>query len=119
MDKDQQKVHWHGVVVSVQPRSTVWRYLIDNRTHRECGYNVFLKGEVMCDSEILPCESGSDKYDFCVAVSEKQAQKIGIHIGDVLEGTAWTKKHTEIEFADYYRAGAMLRPPHRFYRTFF
>ena len=48
MDKDQQKVHWQGEVVSVQPRSTVWRYLTDNRTHRECGYNVFLKGEVMC-----------------------------------------------------------------------
>jgi len=42
----------------------------------------------MCDSEILPCESVSDKYDFCVAVSEKQAGKIGIHIGDILNGTA-------------------------------
>ena len=102
MDKDQQKVHWQGEVVSVQPRSTVWRYLTDNRTHRECGYNVFLKGEVMCDSEILPCESVSDKYDFCVAVSEKQEKKIGIHIGDILKGTAWTKKYTEIEFANYY-----------------
>ena len=109
MDKDQQKVHWKGEVVSVQPRSTVWRYLTDNRTHRECGYNVFLKGEVMCDSEILPCESVSDKYDFCVAVSEKQAEKIGIHIGDILKGTAWTKKYPEIEFANYYRAGGIKK----------
>ena len=109
MDKDQQKVHWQGEVVSVQPRSTVWRYLTDNRTHRECGYNVFLKGEVICDSEILPCESVSDKYDFCVAVSEKQAEKIGIHIGDILKGTAWTKKYPEIEFANYYRAGGIKK----------
>jgi hypothetical protein len=44
-----------------------------------------------------------------VAVSEKQAQKIGIHIGDVLKGTAWTKKYPEIEFADYYRAGGIKK----------
>ena len=105
MDKDQQKISWHGEVVSVQPRSTVWRYLTDNRTHRECGYNVFLKGEVSGDNP----DSGSDLYDFCVAISGKQADKIGIHIGDVLKGTAWTKLYPETEFADYYRAGSIKR----------
>lgn len=108
-ETDQIKVNWHGKAVSVQPRSTVWRYLIDNRTHRECGYNIFLKGEVQCDGEVLPQSSGSDKYDFCIAVSEKQEEKIRIHIGDVLKGTAWTKKHPEIEFADYYRAGGIKK----------
>ena len=44
MDASQVKVSWEGEVVSVQPRSTVWRYLVDNRTHREIGYNVFVKG---------------------------------------------------------------------------
>ena len=63
----------------------------------------------MCDSEILPCESVSDKYDFCVAVPEKQAGKIGIHIGDILKGTAWTKKYPEIEFANYYCAGGIKK----------
>lgn len=77
MDKDQQKISWQGEVVSVQPRSTVWRYLTDNRTYRECGYNVFLKGEVCGDDS----DSGTDLYDFCVAVSGKQADKIRIHIG--------------------------------------
>lgn len=109
MEMYQYKVEWLGEVVSVQPRSTVWRYLIDNRTHRECGYNVFLKGEVYYDSEIVPHENGTDKYDFCVAISEKQAEKIGIHIGDILKGTAWTKKYPEIEFADYYRAGSLKK----------
>lgn len=109
MDQDQRKVQWQGEVVSVQPRSTVWRYLIDNRTHRECGYNIFLKGEVRCDAEVLLHENKNDRYDFCVAVSEKQAVKIGIHIGDVLKGTAWTKKYPEIEFADYYRAGSIKK----------
>lgn len=105
MNKDQQKISWQGEVVSVQPRSTVWRYLTDNRTHRECGYNVFLKGDVSGDDP----DSGSDLYDFCVAVSGKQADKIGIHIGDVLKGTAWTKLYPETEFADYYRAGSIKK----------
>ena len=37
MEASQTKVAWEGEVVSVQPRSTVWRYLLDNRTHREIG----------------------------------------------------------------------------------
>ena len=28
------KVAWEGEVVSVQPKNTVWRHLLDNRTHR-------------------------------------------------------------------------------------
>ena len=59
MKKDQVKVQWQGEVVSVQPRSTVWRYLTDNRTHRECGYNIFLKGEVCGDQP----ENRSDKIE--------------------------------------------------------
>ena len=105
MHNGQKKIQWQGEVVSVQPRSTVWRYLIDNRTHRECGYNIFLKGEVVGDQP----GSKSDKYDFCVAVSEKQAVKAEIHIGDVLKGTAWTKLYPETEFADYYRAGSIKK----------
>ena len=105
MKKDQVKVQWQGEVVSVQPRSTVWRYLTDNRTNRVCGYNIFLKGEVCGDQP----ENRSDRFDFCVAVSEKQAQKAQIHIGDVLKGTAWTKLYPEAEFADYYRAGGIKK----------
>ena len=43
MDASQVKVAWEGEVVSVQPRTTMWRYLVDNRTHREIGYNVFVR----------------------------------------------------------------------------
>ena len=109
MNTDQKKIQWQGEVVSIQPRSTVWRYLTDNRTHRECGYNIFLKGEAQYDSEPIIHNSGSDKYDFCVAISEIQAMKIEPYIGDVLKGTGWTKKYPEIEFADYYRAGSLKK----------
>ena len=102
---EQQKIEWEGEVVSVQPRSTVWRYLVENRTHRECGFNVFLKGEVSGDDP----KGGSDLYDFCVAFSDKQVSKLQIHIGDVLKGTAWTKKNPETEFADYYRVGGVKK----------
>ena len=113
MDTDQRKVMWSGEVVSVQPRSTVWRYLTDNRTHRECGYNVFLKGSVSdpegSDNLSVPSENASGLYDYCIAISEKQMEKLMIRIGDELSGTAWTKKYPEIEFADYYRAGALKK----------
>ena len=96
-------------MVSIQPRSTVWRYLTDNRTHRECGYNIFLKGEAFFVQELIHHDPISDQYDFCVAISEKQEARLKIHIGDVIKGTGWTKKYPEIEFADYYRAGSLKK----------
>ena len=108
MDKSQTKIAWHGTVVSVQPRSTVWRYLIDNRTHRECGFNIFLKGSIMGGENLLS-ENQEGNYDFSIAISEKQEQKLEIGIGDELQGTAWTKLYPETEFADFYRAGSLKK----------
>lgn len=117
----QIKVSWTGTVVSIQPRSTVWRYITDNRTHRECGFNVFLKGSVVLTSPPEPgdsiwdvtsyCEShrANDIYSFCVAISDKQAQKLLISIGDELKGTAWTPLYPETEFASFYRAGGLKK----------
>ena len=90
------KVDWEGKILSIQPRTRVWRYLIDNRTHYHLGYNFFVEG---CSSE--------DKNEFVVAISEKQLLKGLFRIGDVIKGTAWTKKYEEREFADYYRAGSL------------
>lgn len=90
------KVNWKGEIVSIQPRTRVWRYLTDNRTHYHLGYNFFIVG---CSSD--------DKKHFTVAISEKQQLKGLFRIGDVVEGTAWTKKYEEREFADYYRAGSL------------
>ena len=45
LDKNNQdKISFSGVILSVQPRSNVWRYRLDNRTHSMTGYNIFLKG---------------------------------------------------------------------------
>lgn len=108
MDARQSKVEWRGMIVSIQPRSTVWRYVLDNRTHRECGFNVFLKGTVKT-GDILCFSEGKTAYDFCVAISEKQEQKYKLHIGDEVQGTAWTVMYPQAEFADYYRAGAIKK----------
>ena len=93
---DQKKIEWQGVIVSIQPRTRVWRYVIENRTHYHIGYNIFLNGS-------------ADKTvgDFVVAISEKQQQSSQFRIGDEIKGTAWTKEYPEREFADYYRAGAL------------
>jgi hypothetical protein len=95
MQDDSRKIEWQGTVRSIQPRTRVWRYLTDNRTHYHIGYNLFLEG----------CADGVDRL-FAVAISEKQQQSGEYAIGDVIKGTAWTKLYPEREFADYYRAGA-------------
>jgi hypothetical protein len=96
IENTSSKVNWQGRIVSIQPRTRVWRYLIDNRIHYHLGYNFFIKG------------SSSDlKEQFTVAVSEKQQLKGSFQIGDNIKGTAWTKKYEKREFADYYRAGAL------------
>lgn len=91
-----QKIKWHGKIIAIQPRTRVWRYVTDNRTHYHLGYNLLIKG-------------GSDegKTEFWVAISEKQQQKSGFQIGDTIAGSGWTKKYPEREFADYYRAGSL------------
>lgn len=95
---DSIKIKWSGVITSIQPRTRVWRYLTDNRTHYHIGFNIFLDG----------CADGEDKQ-FVVAISEKQQQSCEFGIGDTVSGTAWTKQYPEREFADYYRVGALKR----------
>jgi hypothetical protein len=96
MQDDSEKIKWSGVITSIQPRTRVWRYLTDNRTHYHIGFNLFLDG----------CADGEDKQ-FVVAISEKQQQSGEFGIGNTVSGTAWLKQYPEKEFADYYRAGAL------------
>lgn len=95
---NQEKVQWLGKILSIQQRTNVWRYVLDNRTHSHIGYNLFLDGSV-----------NGINAQFAVAISEKQQQCGGFRIGDVVKGTAWTKKYPGWEYADYYRAGALKR----------
>lgn len=85
-------------MLSVQPRSNAWRYRLDNRTHTLTGYNIFMTGVA----------EGEEKQ-FVVAISEKHQVKLRCHIGDVISGTGWTKKYPDLEYADYYRAGALKK----------
>lgn len=96
LENKASKVNWQGEIVSIQPRTRVWRYLADNRTHFHLGYNLFVDGN-----------SSEGKKQFTVAISEKQQFKMLFKIGDVTEGTAWKKKYVEREFADYYKAGSL------------
>jgi hypothetical protein len=93
---EPEKIKWQGRIMSVQPRTTVWRYRLDNRTHYHRGYNIFLDGE-----------ADGVQGRFCVAVSEKQQQKLVFRIGDTAKGTAWTKMYDVSDYADYYRAGGL------------
>lgn len=95
-ENESYKIKWQGTIKSIQPRTRVWRYMTDNRTHYYLGYNIFLEDE--CNEDLI---------EFAVAISEKQLQKCGFQIGDKIMGTAWTKKYPKREFSDYYRAGAL------------
>jgi len=90
---ESKKIQWSGELVSIQPRTRVWRYLLDNRTHYHLGFTLFFLSE--------------EGNSFSVAISEKQQMKYEFSIGDVIQGSAWTKLYPEREFADYYRAGAL------------
>ena len=90
------KIEFQGEILSVQPRSNVWRYKLDNRTHSLTGFNLFLHGIAEGESK-----------DFSVAISGLQQEKLHFHIGDQIKGTAWTKKYPQWEYADYYRAGGL------------
>lgn len=62
--KTRNKISFQGIILSVQPRSNVWRYRLDNRTHRMTGYNLFLKGV----ADGVECK-------YAVAVSEIQQMR--------------------------------------------
>ena len=46
MDDSREKVKWSGIILSIQPRTTVWRYVLDNRTH----YHIGLRASAMARS---------------------------------------------------------------------
>lgn len=98
MNTKQKKISYEGEIIAVQPRSNVWRYRLDNRTHSHIGYNIFLKGNA----------DGEEK-EFVIAISEKQQEKYKFHIGDVIQGTGWTKLYPKFEYADYYRVGGFKK----------
>ena len=90
------KISWQGRIASIQPRTRVWRYITDNRTHYHIGFNLFIEDGI--------CSNGLNV--FVVAISELQQEKNQFRIGYVISGTAWEKEYPEREFADYYRAGS-------------
>ena len=65
-EQEQRKISFQGTIKSVQPRSNVWRYRLDNRTHSMTGYNIFLTG--IADGE---------EKDFAIAISENSRRNIG------------------------------------------
>jgi hypothetical protein len=80
-----EKISWSGNILSIHPRTNVWRYRVDNRTHSHTGYNLFLDG----------IANGESKQ-FTVAISEKQQQSVGFRIGDEASGTGRTKKYPHL-----------------------
>jgi len=58
-----EKIKWSGKILSIQPRTNVWRYRCDNRTHSHTGYNIFLDGV-----------ASGEQRQFSVAISENNSR---------------------------------------------
>jgi len=57
-ENTSSKVNWKGKIVSIQPRTKVWRYLTDNRTHYH------LRGSALDDGSLNDiCTEGRDEND--------------------------------------------------------
>ena len=65
----QRKILLQGIISSVQVRSNVWRYKVDNRTHSTTGYNLFIHGTIFNEDDKSIIETD---IDFSVAISEIQ-----------------------------------------------
>lgn len=76
-EQEQRKISFQGIIKSVQPRSTVWRYRLDNRTHRTVGYNIFLTG--IADGE---------EKNFAIAISENSRRSIDLNLSAMVRRIA-------------------------------
>jgi hypothetical protein len=79
---ESSKIFWEGSLEAIHPRTRVWRYITDNRTHYYLGYNLFLKSV-----------ANDTINKFSSAISGQHQEKLQLRIGDQIKGTAWTKKY--------------------------
>ena len=65
-EAESYKIKWQGTIISIQPRTRVWRYVTDNRTHYHIGYNLFLIGTN---------DDNDFESEYSVAISENNIKR--------------------------------------------
>ena len=90
-----EKIHWHGVLTSVQPRIRLDRSF-DQRSHTYLGYALRVRGS-----------AGSEAREFLVGVGEGTHAKHQLQMGDIISGEALPVADPRLETVEFYRVSSL------------
>lgn len=89
------KLFWHGKVISVQPRIRLMRSF-DQRSHSYLGYNLGIDGSI-----------GEQQREFVVAVGKSAQAKFQFSIGDIASGFCEPVVDERLEAAEFYKVSKL------------
>ncbi len=90
-----EKLHWQGTLVAVQPRIRLTRSF-DQRSHSYLGYALRVQGII-----------GEDEREFLVGIGEAAQAKHQFRAGDMLSGRAEPVADSKLEPVEFYKASAL------------
>ena len=86
-----EKIPWHGVLTSVQPRIRLGRSF-DQRSHTYLGYALRVRGNM-----------GSEAREFLVGVGESAQAKHQFQVGATVSGEALPVADPRLEIVEFYK----------------
>ena len=88
-----EKIPWHGVLISVQPRIRLSRPF-DQRSHTYLGYTLTVRGSV-----------GTEAGEFLLGVGQGAHAKHHFRAGDTVPGDALPVADPRLETVEFYKVG--------------
>jgi len=86
-----EKIPWHGVLTSVQPRIRLGRSF-DQRSHTYLGHALRVRGKI-----------GNEAREFLVCVGEGAHAKQPFQVGDTVSGEAVPVADPRLETVEFYK----------------
>ena len=94
-DRDKDRIHWSGKVISVQPRIRLIRSF-DQRSHGYLGYTLRVYGIV-----------GGEERTFHIGIGKGAHAKHQFRIGDVISGKSEVVPDPRTEIVEYYKTSEL------------
>ena len=92
----KEKIPWHGVLISVQPRIRLSRSF-DQRSHTYLGYTLKVRGSVATEAR-----------EFLLGVGQGAHAKHQFRAGDTVSGDALPVVDPRLETVEFYKVGKRL-----------
>jgi hypothetical protein len=89
----KEKIPWHGLLISVQPRIRLSRSF-DQRSHTYLGYTLPVRGSV-----------GTDAREFLLGVGQGAHAEHQFRAGDTVSGDALPVVDPRLEMVEFYKIG--------------